>query len=492
MCGFIGLLCPDGTVFPEICDGLVAIQHRGQDAAGIATFDNRFHLKRGPGLVRDIFVADDVKTLTGSCGIGHVRYPTIGGAGVEDAQPFIFHHPYGIALAHNGNLTNYHALSKHLETDHSRLLNSSCDAEVILNVLADELIRRPLNFNKECLFDSIKDSINRLKGAYSVVGFIAGRGMFAFRDPMGIKPILMGERDQKDGTAFCLASESVVLDLLDFHRTTNIEPGEAVFISIDGEVTRKMLAPQQHHPCIFEFVYFARPDSFLDKISVHKTRLRLGQRLATRWKETGLDVDVVIPIPESATTAAMAMAYDLGVKYREGFVKNRYIGRTFIMPNDEVRRNSIRVKLNPIQLEFEDKNVLLVDDSIVRGNTSRQIISLARASGAKKVYFASYSPPLRHPCVYGIDMSTKNEFVAKNRSEEEIAKQLGADRVLYQTLDDLESATKEGNPEIQTFCNACFTGKYPTKDVTQEMLAAIEGDRLKAHQPTLFPSDCQD
>ncbi len=484
MCGFIGMLRPGGHVFAEICDGLVSIQHRGQDAAGIATFDPpRVYLKRGSGLVRDIFVPDDARRLTGSLGIGHVRYPTIGGAGEENAQPFVLNHPFGIALAHNGNLTNYHELARSLgRQDCCRLINSTCDAEVIINVLADELVRRRAEaFSVDRLFAAIQGSLARLKGAYSVVGAVAGQGLFAFRDPLGIKPILMAERAENGGTAFCVASESVVLDVLDFHRTENIQPGEAVFISCAGEVTKRTLCAGQHHPCLFEYVYFARPDSFLDHVSVYKTRLRLGQKLAEAWKKTGIQADVVIPIPESATTAAMSLARELGMKYREGFVKNRYIGRTFIMPDDQKRRSSVRAKLNPIQLEFEGKDVLLVDDSIVRGNTSRQIIALARASGARKVFFAAYSPPLRYPCVYGIDMSTRHEFIAKDRTAQEVAREIGADFVLYQTLEDLEESTREGNARLAKFCNACFTGVYPTQDVTPEVLEAIEGDRLNAH-----------
>ena len=488
MCGFIGIIKPNGPVFGEIVDGLIAIQHRGQDAAGIGTFDTRFHMKRGAGLVRDVFEEQDASTLTGNIGIGHVRYPTIGGGGAENAQPFILNHPFGICLAHNGNLTNFHELCESLERDDRRLINSSCDAEIILNVLADELDRRrPEPFSAELLFEAVRGCFRRLKGAYSVVGTIAGQGLFAFRDPLGIKPILMAERQEENGTSFCLASESVVPDLLDFHRLSDILPGEAVYIDVGGQVTRRRLVENSHRPCLFEYVYFARPDSFLDRVSVYKTRLRLGQKLAEMWKDTGLKADVIIPIPESATTAAMSMARELGIKYREGFVKNRYIGRTFIMPNDNERRSSIRAKLNPIQIEFQDKDVLLVDDSIVRGNTSRQIVSLARQAGARKVYFASYSPPLRFPCVYGIDMSTKNEFIAKGRDEAGIAEEIGADRVLYQSLENLEQATLEGNDELEGFCNACFTGIYPTGDVTKEMLAAIEGDRINAHEPFMLP-----
>ena len=487
MCGFIGIVRPNGDVFADIFDGLIAIQHRGQDAAGITTYDRRYHMKRGAGLVRDIFEQADADTLRGPAGIGHVRYPTVGDGGVENAQPFVVNHPYGIALAHNGNLTNYKELCESLESDDLRLIESSCDAEIILNVLADELDRRRSEgFSVDTLFDSITSTYGRLKGAYSVVGLVAGKGMFAFRDPLGIKPILMSQREDKDGTAYCIASESVVPDLLDFHKLSDVLPGEAVFVSFDGEVTRRRLVEKEHHPCLFEWVYFARPDSFLDRVSVYKTRLRLGQKMAEIWRETEKEVDVVIPIPESSTTAAMSMARELGVKYREGFVKNRYIGRTFIMPSDGERKRSIRAKLNPIQLEFEGKDVLLVDDSIVRGNTSRQIIQLARQAGARKVYFASYSPPLRHPCIYGIDMSTKKDFVAKGRNEKEIAEEIGADFVLYQSLENLEEATREGNEKLEKFCNACFSGNYPTGDVTSEMLESIEGDRL-AHHASVSP-----
>lgn len=482
MCGFIGLLRPEGPVFQELYDGLVAIQHRGQDAAGMATFDRGIHIDRGAGLVRDIFGQASAELLKGSIGIGHVRYPTTGGGGPENAQPFSLSHPFGIAMAHNGNLTNYFEMRKELEGKGRRLISSTCDVEIILNVLAEEITNRmPGDFVLDAFFAAVKSTMERVKGAYSVVGFIAGHGMFAFRDPFGIKPIMLGERTEANGTSYCVASESVVLDLLDFHRVSNVHAGEGLFIDLAGTITRRQLTNKPHRPCIFEYVYFARPDSFLDKISVYRTRMRSGQKLADAWRKTGLHADVIIPIPESANTAALAMARELGIKYRDGFVKNRYIGRTFIMPNDRVRKSSIRAKLNPIQIEFEGKDVLLVDDSIVRGNTSRQIVALAKAAGAKKVYFASYSPPLVYPCVYGIDMSTRREFIAKNRSMKEIAEYIGADHVLYQTLDDLEEATREGNPEVEKFCNACFSGHYPTGDVTPEMLSAIEDDRLREH-----------
>jgi amidophosphoribosyltransferase len=484
MCGIIGVLnAGEKPVFAEIYRGMHAIQHRGQDAAGILTYSNRFHLVKGPGLVRDVFRAQEAEVLKGSMGIGHVRYPTVGKGSWEDAQPFWSSTPYGIGIVHNGNITNFFHLRDHFHKVHQSLINSDCDVEAILSVLGDEILRQ----NGGCLdpektFRSVEGVFRRARGAYSVVGMIAGIGMFAFRDPHGIRPIIMGEREAGKGRkSYCVASESVVLDLLDYHKTRNLQNGEAVFIEMDGTVHRKLLLPKRHHPCIFEYVYFARPDSFIDGISVYKTRQRLGERLAETWKKTGIVPDVVVPVPESATTASVAVATALGVPYREALVKNRYIGRTFIMPRDASRGDSVRLKLNPIQIEFEGKDVLLVDDSIVRGNTSRSIISIARKCGARKVYMAAYSPPLKNPCVYGIDMSTKKEFVAKERTVQEIAEAIGADHLVYQELPDLLAAAQEGNPEVEDFCRACFTGEYPTGDVTQDMLDAIEADRESAN-----------
>jgi amidophosphoribosyltransferase len=484
MCGFIGVLAPRGhEVIGEIYDGLVSIQHRGQDAAGACTYNGRFHLKRGMGLVREVFRDDNIQRLRGNLGIGHVRYPTVGGGSVDDTQPFMVKQPFGISMCHNGNLTNFATLKRELSERDHYLVDSNCDVEAILQVFAHALaqtgVARPTD---EAVFRAVDAVFARCKGAYSVVGMISGFGLFAFRDPFGIKPVILGERLGADGRkSFCVASESVLLDLLDYHHTSSLQAGEAVVVRNDGTVTRRQLRHETHHPCLFEWVYFARPDSFLDKVSVYKSRLRMGEHLADAWKRTGIHVDVVMPVPESARDAALAMAQRLGAKYREGFVKNRYIGRTFIMPDNRLRKRSIRHKLNAIQLEFKDKDVLLVDDSIVRGNTSRELIQMARDAGARKVYFASCSPPLKHPCVYGIDMSTKNEFIARGRSSEEIAREIGADHVLYQELDDLETSVREGNPEISQFCNACFTGRYPTNDVTDDVLATIEGERLLAH-----------
>ncbi|MEW6745416.1 MAG: amidophosphoribosyltransferase [Planctomycetota bacterium] len=483
MCGFIGIMGPPETeAFREIHDGLTAIQHRGQDAAGIVTFDGRFNMKKGLGLVREVFGEKHVERLRGSMGLGHVRYPTIGGGETDDAQPFLVNSPVGVAMVHNGNLTNFDELKRWLGDEGLRHVNSSCDVEVILNVFAEGLERQPLRGQPtpEDIFAAVAGLFEKATGAYSVVGLVGGRYLVAFRDPYGIKPIIMGERRVANGTGYCVASESVVLDLLDYHNTRNIRAGEVVVIERGGRVFQKQIAHKTHQPCLFEWVYFARPDSFLDRVSVYKTRVRLGEMLADLWRGTGLSADVIIPVPESAITAAQAMAHQLGIRFSEALVKNRYIGRTFIMPSDRARTESIRHKLNPIQIEFENRDVLLVDDSIVRGNTSRQIVQLAREAGARRVYFASYSPPLRFPCVYGIDMSTRAEFIARGRTAEEVAKLIGADFVLYQTLPNLETAVGRGNPELQRFCNACFTGSYPTGDVTPEMLRAIEEERLAA------------
>jgi amidophosphoribosyltransferase len=484
MCGFIGIYAPPGTeVFPQLYAGLMAIQHRGQDAAGALTYDGRFHSHKARGLVRDVFTDAEAAQLRGSMGIAHVRYPTVGGGSVEDAQPFHIAYPFGIAMAHNGNVTNFDEIRSQLSRESHWHINSSCDLEGILNVFGDELAQQEIGaLQPSQVFAAVEGVFRRVKGAYSVVGMIAGEGMYAFRDPYGIKPIIAGQRiDDQGRRSWCIASESVLMDILDFHSTFDLKAGEAVFIDRQGNLHRKQLTNKPHSPCLFEYVYFARPDSFLDRVSVYKARRRLGESMAPIWQATGWKADVVIPVPESATTSAMALAHELGIKYREGLVKNRYIGRTFIMAGNRARQNSIRQKLNTIQLEFEGKDVLLVDDSIVRGNTSRQIVELARRAGARKVYFASVSPPLRHPCIYGIDMSTKNEFVAKDRSIEQIADEIGADGVVYQTLDNLKTAVTEGNPELQHTCNACFSGIYPTGDVTEEQLARIEAERLVQH-----------
>jgi amidophosphoribosyltransferase len=478
MCGFIGVVGLDSVV-REIYDGLVAIQHRGQDAAGIVTYDGRFHVKKGEGLVRDIFSAANFERLKGGLGVGHVRYPTVGTGGGEDAQPFTAIYPFGIAMAHNGNVANYAELKRELAEQGHRHLYSGCDVEIVLNVFAAALAQEAKDgFTISAYHAAVREVYRRVRGAYSVVGFVAGKGLFAFRDPFGIKPIAFGKKEVAGKTAYAVASESVVLTALDFELMPWGPPGEALFVDLDGRVSVEKIAEPSPHPCVFEFVYFARPDSYLEGASVYRARLAMGTRLARTFAATGLKADVVIPVPDSARTAALAMAQVLGIPYREGLVKNRYVGRTFIMPSDGERKRSLRHKLNTIEEEFLGKDVLLVDDSIVRGNTSRQIVQLARAAGARKVLFASTAPPLVHPCVYGIDMSTRREFVARGRTHEEVAREIGADAVIYQALDDLVGSVTSDHPEIRQMCTACFSGSYPTGDITPAMLQQIEDERL--------------
>ncbi len=484
MCGIIGVYVGGRKdVIAEVYDGMLILQHRGQDAAGVTTYNGTFHTVKGTGLVRDIFNKLILYELKGNIGIGHTRYPTIGGGSIIDAQPFTINSPFGISMVHNGNITNYKQLKEELLKKDLRHVYSTCDLEVILNVFASELRKQDIrNLKPEHIFNAVEGVFNRVKGAYTVVGFIAQKGMFAFREPHGIKPGLIGEKGEGKEKRYLIASESVVHDVLGYNNRQDIKPGEVVFIDSNMNLHKKQVAQPDHYPCIFEYIYFARPDSVLDKISVYKTRLRLGNALAKQFKAKNVKVDVVIPIPETSRTAAVTLAYDLGVKYREGFIKNRYIDRTFIMPDQELRETSVKFKLNPINLEFKGKNVLLVDDSIVRGTTSKKIIEIARKAGAKKVYFASTCPPLRYPCVYGIDMSTKDEFIAKKHSIEEIEKIIGADLLVYQTKEDMIKATQKGNQEIKHFCTACFDGSYPTGDVTEEMLNDIEQERLRAQR----------
>jgi len=481
MCGFISVFGPrGGQVVSEVLRGLLAVQHRGQDAAGIVTFDQKFHAKKGIGLVRDVFTEKHVERLKGNMAVGHVRYPTVGSRTEKDVQPFWLDFPLGIAMAHNGNVTNYLDLRDRYFPERGCHMASECDLEAILFVFASSLINDPGGpVTAKRVFSAISEVFERVKGAYSVVGMIPRSGMFAFRDPYGIKPIVMGERTNGE-RSFAIASESVVLDVNGYDVQRDLGPGEALFIDMDYQISTARLAEKPHRPCIFELVYFARPDSFLDEVSVYKSRLRMGEALARTWAGQGLDADVVIPVPESARIAALSMAQELGIPYREGFVKNRYIGRTFIMPRDSERRDSLNIKLNTIPLEFDDKKVLIVDDSIVRGNTSRQLVRLARKAGAKKVYLASCSPPLRFPCPYGIDMSTKKEFIARDRTPVEVADAIGADAVVYQDLGDLEETGLRGNPSLDRFCKACFDGEYPTPDLTEEHLAAIEQERTCA------------
>ncbi len=490
MCGFIGVFGPDGVdVAPEVYEGLLAIQHRGQDAAGIISFTNQFHVEKGFGLVREVFDEHNMARLRGNLAVGHVRYPTVGTGQQQDAQPFHLPFPVGVAMAHNGNVTNFQELVAEFARSGTRL-NSSCDLEVILLVFARALsqrIRPGIPVTPEDVFAAVDQVFRQVRGAYSVVATLPDVGMLAFRDPYGIKPITFGEKATPEGTWFACASESVVLDVTGYKKTVDIGPGEALLLTPDRKVHRRKISDKPHRPCIFELVYFARPDSMLDGISVYKTRSRFGEALAEQWVAAGAPVpDVVMPVPDSSRDAALAMAARMGAPYREGLVKNRYIGRTFIMPDQGSRRVSLRRKLNTIPLEFHDKKVLLVDDSIVRGNTARLIVQMAREAGAKEVYLGVTSPPLVSPCPYGIDMATKTEFVATGRTASEVADVLEADYLLYLDRDAMNAAARAGNPCVEEFCNACFTGDYPTGDITPEVLAKIEGERKTAQRVFTF------
>lgn len=482
MCGFIGIYGPDGVdVAPEIYEALLAIQHRGQDAAGITTFTDIFHTKKDFGLVSEVFDAAAMAELRGNLGVGHVRYPTVGDGRAEDAQPFHVSFPVGVAMAHNGNVTNFAELKQRYFESSGTRLNSSCDVELVLFVFVralSERIRPGVRVNAEDVFAAIGEVYKEVKGAYSVVAALPDVGLVAFRDPFGIKPICFGVRETEEGKTFASASESVVLDVIGFEHAFDLGPGEAVFIGTDREIVRRQVGDKPHRPCVFEYVYFARPDSMIDDISVYKTRARFGDAMAKQWMAEGAPMpDSVIPIPDSSRDAAMAMASTLGVPYREGLVKNRYVGRTFIMPDQKSRQSSVRRKLNTIDLEFKDKTVLLVDDSIVRGNTAARIVRMAREAGAKHVYFASCSPPLVSPCPYGIDMATKTEFVASGRDREGIASELDVDYLMYLEREPMNACARKGNDKVEKFCNACFNGEYPTGDVSREMLDAIEGER---------------
>ncbi len=485
MCGVIGIV-GNTDVFKDLYQGLLAIQHRGQDSAGIITYDGRFHTKKGNGLVQDIFTVENVQRLTGNIGIGHTRYPTIGGGRGEDAQPFQVNSPFGIIMAHNGNVVNYKGLKLELFEKYHRLLNSENDVEVILNVFAQELAgQRMKTVQPHHVFKAVEGVFKKVKGSYSVVAYIAEQGMVAFRDPYGIKPLSYGVRRDGLYPSYAFASESVALNITGFSEIRNVGAGEALYLDRRRHLHSKKIAHCPHSPCLFEWVYFARPDSFIDDVNVYLCRVELGQFLAEEIRKQKLKIDVVVPVPDSARDAAIEIARTLNLKYREALVKNRYIGRTFIMPADKKRKISVRQKLNPIASEFKGKNVLLVDDSIVRGNTSRAIIELVRECGAEKVYFAAYSPPLRYPCVYGIDMQTKTEFVARDADSDEIAKKIGADKVIYQTLANLKAAVRLGNPKIKKFCAACFDGIYPTGDITPDMLKDIEKERKNFQESQL-------
>jgi len=477
MCGIIGITATQ-PVNQALYDGLTVLQHRGQDAAGIVTYEGgRMFMRKQSGLVRDAFHTRHMINLRGNLGIGHVRYPTAGCSSSAEAQPFYVNSPYGIALAHNGNLTNAEQLKLDLFREDLRHINTDSDSEILLNVLAHELQRLgKLRIGVEDIFTAVARLHQRCRGAYAAVAMITGVGIVGFRDPYGVRPICFGRRRTALGTEYALASESVALDALGFEFVRDVRPGEAVFVSAAGELATRDCAPEAVlSPCIFEYVYLARPDSIIDGVSVHKARMRMGEALASKiarlWP--GHDIDVVIPIPDTSRTAALELANELGLKYREGFIKNRYIPRTFIMPGQAMRKKSVRQKLNAIDLEFRGKNVLLVDDSVVRGTTSSQIIEMARDAGANKVYFASAAPPVCYPNVYGIDMPARDELIAHKRSVDEIATLIGADWMVYQDLADLEEACRRGNPAIERFDSSCFTGEYVTGDVNELYLDHI-------------------
>ena len=489
MCGIVGIIARN-NVNQEIYDALTVLQHRGQDAAGIVTCHRgKFNLRKDNGLVRDVFHTRHMQQLIGNMGVGHVRYPTAGTSSRALAQPFYVNSPYGIALAHNGNLTNADELNREIFQSDLRHLNTDSDSEVLLNVFAHELqTLGKLVPSAADIFSAVKGVHARCRGAYAVIAMIAGYGIIGFRDPNGIRPLVLGKRETHEGNEYMFASESVALDTLGFKLERDIEPGEAVYISADGKVTTQQCAENPKlRPCIFEHVYFARPDSIMDGVSVYKARLRQGEKLAEKILRLrpDHDIDVVIPIPDSSRVAGQSLAHGLGVKFREGLVKNRYIGRTFIMPGQSQRKKSVRQKLNAIGLEFQGKNVLLVDDSIVRGTTCQQIIEMAREAGARKVYFASASPPVRYPNVYGIDMPTADELIAHGHTDEEVCKLIGADWLVYQDLDDLIASSAEGNPKLTQFDCAVFDGKYVGGDISEEYLmrlADARNDVNKAHQ----------
>ena len=479
MCGVVGIVSKN-EVASDLYEALTVIQHRGQDAAGIATSEEkRLNSRKQLGLVREVFREHHIQSLTGKIGIAHVRYPTAGGASRELAQPMYVNSPYGMSIVHNGNLVNTDSLCEELAETDRRHLNTNSDSEVILNIFAHELQQiGGVQPSKEEIFEAVTRMQSRLSGAYSIIIMINNVGLVAVRDPHGIRPLIIGKRDEDlMGAEYMIASESAAIDALDFKIIDDIAAGETIFISKEGKMSRsKSQKAAKHSPCIFEYVYLARPDSVIDKVSVHKARQRMGTYLGE--KILGLypehEIDVVIPIPESSTTSANEVAKKLGLPYREGFVKNRYIGRTFIMPKQEMRRKSVKRKLNPITMEFEGKNVLLVDDSIVRGTTSKQIVEMAREAGAKKVFFASAAPPIRFQNVYGIDMAATTELIAHQKDEGQIAKYIGADWLVYQNLEDLIRSAKEGNKEIENFETSIFDGEYLDNQVSSDYLKNLE------------------
>ena len=500
MCGIVGIVA-NSPVNQTIYDALTVLQHRGQDAAGIMTIDGqgRFRLRKANGLAKDVFSNIHMHRLQGNIGLGHVRYPTAGSSSSAEAQPFYTNSPYGVALAHNGNLTNADETKQMVYQTARRHVNTTSDSEVLLNVFAHELsVPRQWQLSAEDIFNAIKATIKQIRGGYAAVSLIIGHGLVAFRDPNGIRPLVLGSRLGEQGKKeYMVASESVALDVCGFELERDVQPGEAIYITHDGELFSCVCADKPRlNPCIFEFVYFSRPDSFIDKVSVYQSRVRmgrsLGQKIKREWADK--DIDVIIPIPETSCDIALEIAAELKIPYRQGFVKNRYIGRTFIMPGQKTRKKSVRQKLNAIGAEFKGKNVLLVDDSIVRGTTSQQIIEMARDSGANKVYFASAAPEIRFPNVYGIDMPSAHELIAHGREVDEINDAIEADGLIFQDLSDLIDAVKAGNPDIEGFETSVFNGCYITKDIDDaylDKLNALRNDDSKADKAAELASNLE-
>lgn len=473
MCGIIAV-SGYRDVIQDLYDGMIVLQHRGQDAAGIVTYDNQFHLKKSTGMVSEVFHSHSLQRLKGPMGIGHVRYPTAGCSSEFEAQPFFVNSPFGMALAHNGNLTNTPQLSRELREQDYRHLNTNSDSEVLLNVFSLALRKqKPKKLTPEHVFRAVRTVFRRAKGAYSAVALIGGRGIVGFRDPHGIRPLQLGRRRLGIKYEYMLASENTVFKALEYEFVRDIQPGEVVYIDQNNQLHSRLVQRGHLNPCIFEWVYLAAPDSTIDGINVYKARVRMGEALAKQIKASGIHIDSVIPVPDTGRPAAAGLADKLKIRYREGFVKNRYIGRTFIMPGQAIRKRSLNFKLHPIELEFQGNSILLVDDSIVRGNTSRKIIEMARKAGARKVYFASSAAPIIGPDPYGIDLPTTTELIAADHTIPEICKAIGADGLFYNTVEDMRKAVQIGNPRIRRFSDGCFTGKYPTPEVTPKLLKAM-------------------
>lgn len=482
MCGIVGII-GNNEISTELHETLLALQHRGQDSAGITTYDSSFHTKKGIGLVRDVFKRKHMLRLSGKMGIGHVRYTTSsGGSNSEEIQPFLVNSPFGIAMAFNGNVYNFSELKEELFKKDLRQINSDSDTEIILNIFAYELSR----FAKEDFFEAVCKAIKgvhkRVRGAYSVVALIAGKGLVAFRDPHGIRPLVIGKRKKGKKNEYIFASENTSFQILGYDYERDVEPGEVIFANMNGQIKKRTISEKEFRPCIFEYVYFARVDALINNVSIYRSRLRMGQNVAKKIKRLhpNLDVDMVIPAPQSATTAALACANELGIRYTEGLYKNSFIGRTFIMPNQDERRQANKYKLSAIKQEINKKNVLVLDDSIVRGNVSRHIVNLLRRNGAKKVYFASASPPIRWPDLYGVDLPTRKELIAYKRTEDEIRKEIGADILVYQDLEDLiEAVTRKGKLKFTNPHCAYFNGDYPTNDIDEKVLKKVEEQRKR-------------